>query len=549
MPGRRRRCKGSRAFWCDEVACSAANVHTAGVNPREPRPPGGREVAAPLVCAGLAACLAGLMIVGARDFALDDAWIHLAYAKSLRLGDGLSYNPGDWETGVSSPLWVALLAIWPIAGNPVVPVKLLGVLLHALTAWAGASIVLDVTRERATLERPLPVMSLTLLAGTLVASTPTLVHAATSGMEVPLASALVLLAIRTALRGHVAASAVLGLLCVWARPEALFVLLAFGPALALHRWKHGADTPRLRAPIAAALAGALALGAWVLYCLAVSGHPWPNTWYVKGPGGGLDGLDYVRLEVLPLQPWIVSLTGLVLLGLAVREDLRSRRPEAAVLLVTWLVAVVAIAVGRPLHPGVQFYESRYFAFVAALPMLVVPLGVAATQAGSKTRPWTRWAALALALPVGLLCGLQVHHLRAALLEQVEDTHVLHSAVGRFVAEQLPPDAVVGVEGAGAPRFHAPRSMTIVDLVGLNEREAAHRHFDVEAKICWFVGRDLTHVAIPTDWIGIYGQIFELRALAEFVDPHYTQVLPPRPVTVVVFAVEGVRPAWRQRCEG
>ena len=506
-----------------------------------------RENWAPLLCAGLAAGLAGLMIVGTRDFALDDAWIHLAYAKSLRLGDGLSYNPGDWETGVSSPLWVAVLALWPIAGNPVIPVKLLGVLLHALTAWAGASIVLDLTRERATVERPLPVLSLTLLTGTLVATTPTLVHAATSGMEVPLASALVLLAIRAALRGQVAASAVLGALCVWARPEAVFVLGAFGPPLAFVRWKQDAEAPRLRAPIAVVLGGALALLAWVVGCLVVSGHPWPNTWYVKGPGGGLAGLEYVRLEVLPLQPWIVSLTGLVLLGLAVREDVRTRRPEASLLLLTWLVAVVAIAIGRPLHPGVQFYESRYFAIVAALPMIVVPLGVAATQAGTSARPWTRWAALALALPVGVLCGLQVNALRVDLREQIEDTHVLHSAVGRFVAEELPPDAVVGVEGAGAPRFHAPRTMTIVDLVGLNDREAAHRHFDAEAKICWFVARDLTHIAIPTDWIPIYGQVFELRALAEFVDPHYTQVLPPRPVTVVVFAVEGVRPAWTGRC--
>src|SRR5690606_3109071 len=59
-------------------------------------------VGAALIAAGFA----GLFIVGSRDFPLDDAWIHLAYAKSLRLGDGLSYNPGDWETGASSPLWV-----------------------------------------------------------------------------------------------------------------------------------------------------------------------------------------------------------------------------------------------------------------------------------------------------------------------------------------------------------------------------------------------------------------------------------------------------------
>src|SRR5690606_18764685 len=62
----------------------------------------------------LGAIMAGLMVFGLVDFTLDDAYIHLAYAKSLRLGEGLSYNPGDYETGFSSPLWVALLAVWPI---------------------------------------------------------------------------------------------------------------------------------------------------------------------------------------------------------------------------------------------------------------------------------------------------------------------------------------------------------------------------------------------------------------------------------------------------
>ena len=501
---------------------------------------------APLLCAGLAAALAGSMIIGARDFALDDAWIHLSYAKSLRSGDGLSYNPGDWETGFSSPLWVLVLAVWPIAGNPVVPVKLLGALLHALTAWAGASLVLDVLRERATVERPLPVLSLTLLAGVLVGSTPTLVHAATSGMEVPLTAAMLLLTLRASLRGSVITAGVLGGLSVWARPEALFFLGTFGPLLALARWRSRAPAPSIRAPAAACLGAALALGPWVVYCLVVSGYPWPNTWYIKG-GGGLSGLDYLSTEVLPLQPWIVSLTGLVLLVLAVRDAIKSRRAEASVILLAWIVGVIAIATSRPLTEGVQFYESRYFAIAAALPMVVIPLGVAATQVGPTPPRWTRYLAIALALPVGVLCGLQIHHLRGALLDQSEDTHVLHNAVARFIAEELPPDAVVAVEGAGAPRFFAPRSMTLVDLVGLNDREAAHRHFDPPAKICHYVGRDLTHIAMPAEWLGIYGRVFELRALAQFDDPHYTQVVPARPMTVVVFAVDGVRPEWAQRC--
>jgi hypothetical protein len=92
-------------------------------------------------------------------------------------------------------------------------------------------------------------------------------------------------------------------------------------------------------------------------------------------------------------------------------------------------------------------------------------------------------------------------------------------------------------------------MTIVDLVGLNDHDAAHAHLDPQAKICHFVGRGLTHTVLPLnpDFAGVYAEVFFLRPLARFDDLRYTQTLPAGPLTVVVFAVEGVRPAWAQRC--
>ena len=39
----------------------------------------------------------------------------------------------------------------------------------------------------------------------------------------------------------------------------------------------------------------LAMALWAGYCQAVSGYPLPNTQYVKGAGGGLAGLEYLRL--------------------------------------------------------------------------------------------------------------------------------------------------------------------------------------------------------------------------------------------------------------
>ena len=47
-------------------------------------------------------------------FPLDDTWVHMVYARAFGQGDGFAYNPGQLETGISSPLWTTLLAL-PVA--------------------------------------------------------------------------------------------------------------------------------------------------------------------------------------------------------------------------------------------------------------------------------------------------------------------------------------------------------------------------------------------------------------------------------------------------
>ena len=84
---------------------------------------------------GTAAALTGLP--------LDDAWIHLVYARSLAALHGFAYNPGQLETGATSPLWAALLvpASWGarlFSTSVVIPAKLTGILV-ATVASIGAA--------------------------------------------------------------------------------------------------------------------------------------------------------------------------------------------------------------------------------------------------------------------------------------------------------------------------------------------------------------------------------------------------------------------------
>jgi hypothetical protein len=91
-------------------------------------------------------------------------------------------------------------------------------------------------------------------------------------------------------------------------------------------------------------------------------------------------------------------------------------------------------------------------------------------------------------------------------------------------------------------------MRIVDLIGLNDRTAAHLHFDRERKMCHFVSSGLTHMVVPMDWMPLFSPVFDGQVIRRFDDPSYTQVRPPRPMSVVVVEIRGPRPDWAARCE-
>ena len=544
--------------------------------PAEPSPPsdegpsprGLRELWAPRISVAVALLLAlAYAFLGAPvgEFCLDDAWIHLAYAKSLRLGDGLSYNPGDWETGFSSPLWVALLAAWPSAESPEISVKLLGALLHAATAGLASSIALDLGRARASIERPLPLMSIALLAGCLCATSPVLVQGASSGMEVPLTTCLVLGCLWAALREQWLVAGVLGFAAELARPEALAALLGFCVVALVARLRAGPRPRRARdwrelvATLSPVAGAGLGLGAWMIYCQLVSGWPWPNTAYVKssiGAGASLaGGLAYVWEEVLPWEPYYAGVGGLALILAALWTDLSGKgvlergpsselppaapRWELLALLLAYLAGMLATAQSRPLEVGILFFQARYFAIFAPLPPILVALGVARTH---------RWLALILVLPVAVLTGLQLEPTHGRQRAQERGVALLHGDPAAYVSRELPADAVIAVEGAGAMRAKTPRTMEIVDVIGLNDAAIAHAEDDA-AKACVLVAHAPDYMVLPVQIAAALERVFELRPIETFVDPAWAQVEEPYEVRVVLVEVVALRSRWRERCGG
>src|SRR5262249_11179643 len=136
---------------------------------------------------------AELRIAGEIGLPLDDSWIHLRFADNLAAGHGFAINPGVPVAASTAPLWTLLLALAIVLGAPgLVAAKALG-----RAAYVASGLL---TRRLALAIGLTP--GLALASGIGVVGLGRMAWGALSGMEVPLAAALVAAGCLLASRGR-----------------------------------------------------------------------------------------------------------------------------------------------------------------------------------------------------------------------------------------------------------------------------------------------------------------------------------------------------------
>lgn len=406
------------------------------------------------------------------SFPLDDSWIHLVFAKSLAVGEGLAFEPGTLVAATTAPLWTALLGLLALLpGSLPLWTKLAGIAAHGATIAAtwGLARRLGLSNARAG------------MAAGLVATTDWLIWSALSGMEIPLFTALTLFGMARHLDEHDADSAItpapislfLFGLAALARPEGLLL-----PGLALlDRWwwphrrsdggprRHrGSDWRSLVTGLAAAALVIVPVG-WLF--LQISGSPFPTTLTAKSSGPPLlvPEIRYLRavLGILfPSQPWMTLLAFGGVLEMCRR--LRTRR-DRGLLPALWLLALpVASAM---LSSGLEVQVGNFGRYFFPLFPVVILLGCLALEslslAALRAAGGPLLAALALVallLPNALsLVGGFGRYLTSCA--NVRDSDV---ALARWLAPRLHPGAVLAVTDIGALGYLLPNRL--IDLGGL-----------------------------------------------------------------------------------
>jgi hypothetical protein len=411
---------------------------------------------------------------------LDDAFIHLQYGRQIGDGQWFNYNDGDpISTGASSFLYPLLIgagsALLGLDGTGLLVFAIiLGILFFAIAATVCSELGRRLVGEGAGL-----------WAGALVATNGALAWGVMSGMEVAMFAALLsssLLAfVHEVGRGKFVLTPLLLILTAITRPEGLMfaaILTAVILFILFRETRRGSLGSR-----GAILNGAFCLlplvagaGQLLFYRIATgttaangvqakSILSRPITYPVELSWEITRNLSTIFLEVFAglnrtgyLFPGAVFF---IVLGLA---HLVFRRPG---LRAVGVVVALSLAVALPSVATLGSWNWHHYRYVlpfSPILLVMVVVGIYALSAALARGRWRSWVSGGLA---GLILLFSVATLPDWAMIYGKDTATVRDqqvSVGRWINENLPQGAVVGVNDAGAMRYYGGHP--IVDLVGL-----------------------------------------------------------------------------------
>ncbi|NLE99727.1 MAG: hypothetical protein GX601_02000 [Anaerolineales bacterium] len=393
---------------------------------------------------------------GVGGVPLDDAWIHFQFARNLARGQGFSFNAGVPAAGSTAPLWTLILAGAAWLGGPF---PLTGQALSALSFLIVPLVTYQLARKL-TANR-----WAAWLAGLLVALNGRMLWAALSALETPLFAALTVLAVERHLanrdaRRYGVGTAVLFALAAQCRPEGyLLFALALLDTTVVRLRRDGLRQGWRRLPLLPALAFGVLVIPYLAFSLQTSGHLLPNTYHAKTVITGWPALDTLSIAAQYLildNPLILPF---VLLGVGV---LLRRAPVVAL----WTIGLPLVYA----FMHVTLYQhGRYLIPLVPFNAVLAVAGLLAVRPVASQRRWLpRWSAAHLAAAITALAvagtAWRLPTMARLTAQNVTNINDMHVALGRWLAEHTPPDALLAVNDIGAIGYLSER--TVVDLAGL-----------------------------------------------------------------------------------
>jgi len=413
-------------------------------------------------------------------FPLDDAWIHLQFARNLGTGHGFSYNPGIPVAGSTAPLWTIVLATPARLGwDPILSTKILGTALTIVTAMLASSLAEWLTRSRGA----------GFFVGLALALSPKMAWGSLSGMEVTLYAALVTATLVTYLRALETGSPWWGALAGmagFARPETfiVFPILALDWTIRVARGLVPGSRPlRFILPM---LLFAIPTSAFIVLNLRISGHPLPMTFYAKTYGMGtvpslMEGrwhdafvaaawypIDFVYQLLTWCESEYPDLALGALMGtlalIGAVGDPANRRRGSYLLVAILVVAPFLKGIVAP-EPPLLVHDGRYLFHLLVMFLVVSVVGVLELRRIVRVR-WIVPLFLILAM---LRLGLGLYDDATNYAAMVKNINDLQVATAKWLVAETSPQARIATNDIGAIKYFSHRFL--IDTEGLVTPEA------------------------------------------------------------------------------
>ena len=419
-------------------------------------------------------------------FPLDDAWIHQTYARNLAEWGQWAFWRGQSSGGSTAPLWSALLALgyWLKISFYFWAFSLGGVL-----SWFIA-----VLSERFLRETVPAYHSKFPWVGIFLLGEWHLVWAAASGMETLLYALIitvVLVFLVLGKRNFLLYGALIGI-SLWVRPGGVTLL---GPVIVVLFFA----SPRRRVLqnlFNLALGFGVFLALYLLFNLAITGTPLPNTFYAKQA-------EYAILREAPLWKRFLNEISLPFIGagaLLLPSALyfgwsALRRREVSVLVgILWFFGYAAIYAEKL---PVTYQHGRYM--MPAMPILFLwgLGGLFQLLAKAKSKRWGKMGGFAWESAL-VLIWVAFYMLGAK--SYAEDVAFIESEMvvtARWVNEKLPPDALIAAHDIGALGYFDGREL--VDLAGLVSPEVIPFVRDEEKLALYLDRKGVEYLIVFPSW--------------------------------------------------
>jgi hypothetical protein len=384
-------------------------------------------------------------------FPLDDAWIHLTYARNLAEHGEWAFRLGVRSAASTSPFWTFLLGIgYFLKLAPYIWSFFLGWVVLALIGIHAE----NTTRQLIQSYRPrIPWVGIFFVVAW------HLTWAAVSGMETLLHGYLIFVALTMLLTGS-RRYLVMGLVAgfsIWVRPDGLTLL---GPLLFTTFLVEQDFRSRAEAMFKILIGFGALFVPYLLFNLALSGNPMPNTFYAKQAEYQAYWLSQPFSDRITDYLWpVLASPFLVLLPAALIWLSRriSRRDWAVIATVLWFFGYIGIYFMR--LPAYQ--HGRYL--IPAFPIMYL-WGILGMIEMISSPKMNQHLELTWHMLLGTMCI--IFSLMAARQNALDvywiETEMVQAA--NWIQKNIPPDKVLAVHDIGALGYYVPNPM--IDMAGL-----------------------------------------------------------------------------------